>query len=256
MSHRPRKLYFAYGSNLRMSQMADRCPSSLYKGIAMLTGYRWQINERGVANVVESPPDCVEGLLFSIDESDERTLDRSEGVRLGFYEKKTMLLVSRGLSRARYLAQQQQDEKNAAEQPSKTAVYALVYVSSRYVQKGCIREEFIDRMKAAMADAGLLGISRQYLGAYLYPAVHGLTMHPEQVAAQKRKRSLKGKEQVQSVFRDGRPRSQPVLQAAAWLDPKVSILRRPIKLQLRPSAQPAQIHHNASSERISPPPRQ
>ncbi|OQO15257.1 hypothetical protein B0A48_00640 [Cryoendolithus antarcticus] len=256
MSHRPRKLV------LRLWKQSSHVPDG------------GRINERGVANVVESPPDCVEGLLFSIDESDERTLDRSEGVRLGFYEKKRMLMVSRvlpqgllkttyvarqlqeGLSRARYLAQQQQDEKNAAERPSKTAVYALVYVNSRHVQQGCIREEFVDRMKAAMVDAGLLGISRHYLGAYLYPAVHGLTMHPEQVAAQKRKRSLKGKGQVQSVFRDGRPRSQPVLQAAAWPDPKASILRRPIKLQLRPSAQPAQIHHNASSERISPPPRQ
>ncbi|KAK6433141.1 hypothetical protein LTR95_010678, partial [Oleoguttula sp. CCFEE 5521] len=146
--------------------------------LTTLTGYRSQINERGVANIVESPPDCVEGLLFSIDDSDEKSLDRSEGVRPGFYERKTMLRVSRGLpqgplkttymarqlqagpSRAKYLAQQQQDEKNSVARVSRTGVYALVYVSSRYVQEGCIREGFADRMKAAMADAGLLGVSR------------------------------------------------------------------------------------------------
>jgi len=81
------RLYFAYGSNLHLSQMAKRCPSSIFIGKATLRGYRWQINQRGVANVVESKHDVVEGLLFSVSHGDERSLDRSEGVSKGFYER-------------------------------------------------------------------------------------------------------------------------------------------------------------------------
>ncbi|KAF4420118.1 hypothetical protein FACUT_11283 [Fusarium acutatum] len=84
-------LYFAYGSNLHLAQMAHRCPGSVFKGKATLESYRWQINERGVANVVESGSDhSVEGLLYMIGPKDERTLDRSEGVSKGLYQKYLM----------------------------------------------------------------------------------------------------------------------------------------------------------------------
>ncbi|TKA64306.1 hypothetical protein B0A49_08227 [Cryomyces minteri] len=48
-------LYFGYGSNLWLHQMARRCPDSTYKGIARLDGHRWIINKRGYANVVSVP---------------------------------------------------------------------------------------------------------------------------------------------------------------------------------------------------------
>ncbi|KAI0911255.1 hypothetical protein F4823DRAFT_586530 [Ustulina deusta] len=90
-SRRPVKedgsLYFAYGSNLHLTQMANRCPASIFKGKAVLSGYRWQINERGVANVVQSMDDSVEGLLYLVNQKDEKSLDRSEGVAKGFYQK-------------------------------------------------------------------------------------------------------------------------------------------------------------------------
>jgi gamma-glutamylcyclotransferase (GGCT)/AIG2-like uncharacterized protein YtfP len=77
--------YFAYGSNMSLKQMAERCPSSLFMGKGRIDGYRWQINQRGVANVVECWGDYVEGLVYQIDAKDKRQLDRSEGVALGFY---------------------------------------------------------------------------------------------------------------------------------------------------------------------------
>ena len=46
-------IYFGYGSNLWLHQMALRCPTSQYLGVARLNGYRWIINDRGYANVVE-----------------------------------------------------------------------------------------------------------------------------------------------------------------------------------------------------------
>ncbi|GAP87211.1 hypothetical protein SAMD00023353_2300510 [Rosellinia necatrix] len=96
-------LYFAYGSNLHVAQMASRCPASVFQGRAVLRGYRWQINERGVANVVESTRDSdsdpddsyvVEGLLYRISPEDEASLDRSEGVSQRFYEKRVLRVVS------------------------------------------------------------------------------------------------------------------------------------------------------------------
>ncbi|KAF5989134.1 hypothetical protein FCOIX_171 [Fusarium coicis] len=84
-------LYFAYGSNLHLAQMAHRCPGSVFKGKATLDSYRWQINERGVANVVESGSEhSVEGLLYMIGPKDERTLDRNEGVSKDLYQKYLM----------------------------------------------------------------------------------------------------------------------------------------------------------------------
>jgi len=88
-THNPR-YYFAFGSNMHIKQMAARCPESTLVARAVLQGYRWQINERGVANIVQSKPgepDIVEGILFSVSSKDERTLDRNEGVSKKFYER-------------------------------------------------------------------------------------------------------------------------------------------------------------------------
>lgn len=65
--------------------MAERCPLSLFMGKGRIDGYRWQINERGVANIVDSGRDFVEGLVYQVNAQDKRLLDRSEGVARGFY---------------------------------------------------------------------------------------------------------------------------------------------------------------------------
>ncbi|POS79700.1 hypothetical protein DHEL01_v201907 [Diaporthe helianthi] len=49
------RLYFAYGSNLSPDKMARRCPDSIFLGKATLRGHRWQINERGLVNIVRVP---------------------------------------------------------------------------------------------------------------------------------------------------------------------------------------------------------
>ena len=74
------RFYFAFGSNLHLGQMAKRCPESRYIGTAKLHDYRFQINQRGFANVLRSPGDCVEGLVYLLNLTDEARLDKSEGV--------------------------------------------------------------------------------------------------------------------------------------------------------------------------------
>ena len=78
--HRSERLYFAFGSNLHLGQMARRCPESRFIGTAILQDYRFQINQRGFANTVYSPGDQVEGLVYLLSRFDEERLDRSEGV--------------------------------------------------------------------------------------------------------------------------------------------------------------------------------
>lgn len=85
-----KRLYFAYGSNMNEAQMALRCPGSTSLGIAWLANHRFIINARGVASIVESEGSIVYGLLWEIGETDEKQLDRYEGVAKGFYRKSTV----------------------------------------------------------------------------------------------------------------------------------------------------------------------
>jgi gamma-glutamylcyclotransferase len=95
-------LYFAYGSNMSLAQMALRCPSSRFVGRARLHGYKFQINERGFANVVhtnmtddnvaaatssEGSEDFTDGLVYRLTRNDEASLDRSEGVPTAYQKK-------------------------------------------------------------------------------------------------------------------------------------------------------------------------
>jgi len=72
-----RKLYFAYGSNLHLGQMSVRCPGA--SPVARVTLRDHRLIFRGVADVVYSPGDSVEGAVYSITPSDELALDRYEG---------------------------------------------------------------------------------------------------------------------------------------------------------------------------------
>ena len=59
-------------------------------GIAYLHGYRFQINQRGYANVVPSPDDVVAGLCYLLSEKDEAVLDINEVVKIGAYKKEVL----------------------------------------------------------------------------------------------------------------------------------------------------------------------
>ena len=76
------RLYFAYGSNIHLQQMAARCHDSrlFAKGIAR--SYKWQINSRGGANVIKgSLEDFAEGIAFTLSLSDVQALRHHKGVK-------------------------------------------------------------------------------------------------------------------------------------------------------------------------------
>ena len=81
------KLYFAYGMNTNKEEMAYRCPGARALGKAILSGYRLEF--KSFATIVPSPKEQVEGVLWTITDTDESALDMLEGYP-EFYDKKTV----------------------------------------------------------------------------------------------------------------------------------------------------------------------
>jgi gamma-glutamylcyclotransferase len=133
----PQTLYFAYGSNLWLKQMALRCPSSVKVGTGILYSYKWSIASRGYANVYPSSNHIVYGIIYTLSEADEVVLDRYEGVSGGFYMKKDLdveLLSSEGGSKM---------------------VRCLVYIDPTPEGHFKPRKEYIYRINSGLKDANL-----------------------------------------------------------------------------------------------------
>jgi len=81
------KLYFAYGMNTNQEEMSYRCPGAVSIGKSILPGYRLEF--KSFATIVPSPKESVEGVLWTITDTDESALDVLEGYP-EFYDKKTV----------------------------------------------------------------------------------------------------------------------------------------------------------------------
>ena len=78
-------LYWAYGSNLCIEQMQDRCPGAVQVGALNLQNSALVF--RGFADIVGRREGYTPGGLWRITREHEKTLDRREGVRSGCYKK-------------------------------------------------------------------------------------------------------------------------------------------------------------------------
>ena len=92
-------LYFAYGSNMNQEQMSTRCRGSELGSLARLTGWRYFINGRGYAGIEESPSDHVLGCLWSLEDEHAASLDRYEGVKEIFIQRKPSKSRNRRMDR-------------------------------------------------------------------------------------------------------------------------------------------------------------
>ena len=92
--------YFAYGSNMAASQMAERCPRALCLGAARLPDYRlafdaWSDRRGGlVADVLPAPGSAVWGVLWRVTGEHVAALDRYEGVARGQYRRANVRVQS------------------------------------------------------------------------------------------------------------------------------------------------------------------
>ena len=96
MNNPSKIMYFAYGSNLCIRQMNDRCPNNSKIGMGKLKGHRWIITKRGYANVVKSSDEDVWGIIYEISMSDEDKLDVYEGVSKKCYVKENLDILMDG----------------------------------------------------------------------------------------------------------------------------------------------------------------
>ncbi|MFG1933730.1 poly-gamma-glutamate hydrolase family protein [Mycobacterium sp. NPDC048908] len=97
---RARHSYFAYGSNLCVRQMAQRCPGAVNPKPARLADHDWLINERGVATVEPFDGSLVHGVLWQVTDHDLATLDSAEGVPMRYRRDRLTVYTDDGPSDA------------------------------------------------------------------------------------------------------------------------------------------------------------
>lgn len=132
LSRKPRRLAFAYGSNMDPDQFRERCPGSEVVGIAVLHDFHWCITDRGVASVRSHPGGRVFGVLLRLTAKDETRLDVCEGVHAGFYLRRIL----------------------PVEMASGGSVDALVYIAED-VGYGKPRPGYLERVLAGARHHGL-----------------------------------------------------------------------------------------------------
>lgn len=152
-------IYFGYGSNLWLHQMATRCPTSTYLGVARLPHYTWLINDRGYANVVEANSsshhysDEVYGLVYSLLPEDEKRLDRNEGVPVAYTKE---------LIPCEFWPGSVHEKVNVSE-PSLEKRNMLVYIDRNRTSPDKPREEYVYRMNQGIRDAIERGVPEEYV---------------------------------------------------------------------------------------------
>ncbi|VEG57627.1 phage-related replication protein [Mycolicibacterium aurum] len=91
-----RHTYFAYGSNLCVQQMSQRCPDARNPRRATLADHDWLINERGVATVEPFAGSEVHGVVWQVSDRDLATLDSAEGVPVRYRRDELTVLTDDG----------------------------------------------------------------------------------------------------------------------------------------------------------------
>lgn len=180
-------LYFGYGSNLWKHQMQQRCPTSKYLGIARLSGYRWIINTRGYANIVEiskqeqeSPhahTDEVWGLVYSLQQDDEDNLDVNEGIPTA-YTKEDL--------KVDFWSANKNKRPDTEEKPRQ--VEMLVYINRKQTSPHKPKQEYIYRMNMGIKDAVKEGMPTGYVDKVMRKFIPDL--EDEGVAEVARKQAL------------------------------------------------------------------
>jgi gamma-glutamylcyclotransferase len=171
-------VYFGYGSNLWLHQMHIRCPTSQYLGVARLNGFKWIINDRGYANVVETTDntkpkksdfdDVVFGLVYTLEPDDEARLDKNEGVPVAYTKENLPCdFWSAGPPSSPESKHQKVDTSDA---PTYTRDM-LVYIDRKRVAADEPRKEYVYRMNQGINDALEMGVPQEYIDAIMRPYI-------------------------------------------------------------------------------------
>lgn len=105
-----KRLYFAYGSNINLTQMEYRCPAATPLMPVMLHGYELTFRGGGVATVIPNKDAVVPGLLWSITPECEKSLDRYEGYP-NYYHKADIAVTDPETGKIYYPMMYEMDER-------------------------------------------------------------------------------------------------------------------------------------------------
>jgi gamma-glutamylcyclotransferase len=148
-----------------------RCPTSDYLGVARLNGYKWIINDRGYANVVEVKDpktkysnsdnekyeNVVFGLIYSLQPDDEAMLDKNEGVPIAYTKE--------------HLVCEFWPSKDGnpvdVEHDVSTEKKMLIYINRNRTTESKPKTEYIVRMNNGIKDAIKMGVPEAYVKAVM-----------------------------------------------------------------------------------------
>ncbi|MFT3950656.1 MAG: gamma-glutamylcyclotransferase family protein [Oscillospiraceae bacterium] len=87
-----KKLYIAYGSNISIKQMQQRCPGAEIFGTGVIEGY--ELNFNHVATITKKQSAQTPALVWSITPEDERMLDVYEGVPHKYHKARIPVTIN------------------------------------------------------------------------------------------------------------------------------------------------------------------
>ncbi|MDR0751755.1 MAG: gamma-glutamylcyclotransferase [Christensenellaceae bacterium] len=123
-----KQYYIAYGSNLNIKQMKDRCHSAIYVGPAKLAGYR--LIFQGVASIEPDNGSTAPVGIWIIDRASEASLDRYEDFPRSY--RKEILQFQMGNEKLR----------------------GICYIKNDYRQ-ALPKDEYYEKIKIGYGDFGL-----------------------------------------------------------------------------------------------------
>ena len=116
------RYYLAYGSNLNLAQMMDRCPDASKVGTAKMEDYRLLFKGHdGNCHLTIEPAkgESVSVGVFKISERDETSLDSYEGFPLYYYKKDFEVVLDDGQRIEAFAYIMTDDEQNQPGFPSR-----------------------------------------------------------------------------------------------------------------------------------------
>lgn len=150
------RLYFAYGKNVNKNDMLspNRAPEAKFIMADYIENYKFIIDVRGVASIIEAPGHQAWGVLWAVSPNDLTNLDRAEGISRGFYRRETAN-TSLFSSSAEMMAGAENEQSEA-----------FVYISNS--AKGSVaREGYIEGIVEGLRDAHVPEEAFSYYESYI-----------------------------------------------------------------------------------------
>ena len=127
------RLYFAYGSNINLTQMEYRCPDAVPMGVVELKDYALTFRGGGVATIIPEKGSIVPGLLWSITPECEKSLDRYEGFP-NCYHKDMVTVTDTKTGKQFDVMAYVMDEKYR--EPVPPSIFYFAGIAEGYLQNG------------------------------------------------------------------------------------------------------------------------